>query len=106
MDQKITSYHEVDPEGNPGGGNTKGVGISINWQDGPLGRGVDRKEPNGAFVEGVIKAALGRLKFYESSKFACMENLAAIEALEVALSWCNLRTKARERKGIEGTHNV
>lgn len=50
-----TFWHEnrVDADGNPAGGSLSGKGLSIEWQDGPLGRGADRKEPNGAFVETV-----------------------------------------------------
>jgi hypothetical protein len=57
--RKIEGIHTLDVNGNPGGGVTDGVGIHIEWQDGPLGRGGDRSEPNGAFVEGVIAAATG-----------------------------------------------
>ena len=57
MLQRIHQDHHTDGNGNPTGGTTTGTGITIQWQDGPLGRGLDRKEPNGAFVEGVIVAA-------------------------------------------------
>ena len=75
--RKIEGRHELDANGNPAGGRTAGVGIEIHWQDGPLGRGADRAEPNGAFVEGVIAAALDRLHFYQTAsdgRFACREN--------------------------------
>ena len=48
--------HWVDENGNPAGGITQGVGFTISWQNGPLGTGEERKEPNGAFVENVILA--------------------------------------------------
>lgn len=105
--RKIEGRHELDPDGNPGGGRTAGVGIEIHWQDGPLGRGADRTEPNGAFVEGVIAAALDRLHFYQSAsdgRFACRENALAITKLEEALHWCDHRTAAREQREVEGTH--
>lgn len=97
----------VDPiTGNPAGGTTVGLGIDIRWQAGPLGRGDDRKLPNGAFVEGVILAALDRLQFYQSTKFSCRENALAITKLEEALHWLQHRTEDRERRGVEGTHEV
>ena len=106
MNQKIVGTHEVDADGNPAGGTTTGVGIDITWQNGPLGRGDDRTEPNGAFVEGVIAAALDRLEYYNSGKFRCRENSLAITHLEEALHWCNHRTAAREARDVEGTHAV
>lgn len=104
--QDITSHHDVDENGNPAGGVTTGTGISISWQNGPLAVDGVRKEPNGAFVEGVIAAALDRLQHYQASKFACRENALAITKLEEALHWCNHRTANREARGVEGTHQV
>ena len=104
MLQRIEERHCSDERGNPAGGDTTGTGISIKWQDGPLGRGPDRKEPNGAFVEGVLQAALGRLEYYQRSQFSCRENACAITKIEEALHWLESRTNKRERLGIEGTH--
>ena len=104
MKQQINSQHFNDENGNPAGGTTSGVGISISWQNGPLGRDGERKEPNGAFVEGVIQAALDRLEHYQASKFKCRENALAITKLEEALHWCQHRTAAREARAVEGTH--
>lgn len=105
MRQEITEMHNLDPvTGAPAGGTTAGVGIQIQWQNGPLGRGADRVSPNGAFVEGVIQAALGRLQHYQSTKFNCRENALAITKLEEALHWCQHRTADREARAVEGTH--
>ena len=104
MNQAIKEKHEVDKDGYPAGGLTTGTGIEIHWQDGPLGRGAARKEPNGAFVEGVIKAVIGRIQFYQSGKFGCRENALAITKLEEALHWLGHRTADRERRDVEGTH--
>lgn len=107
MRQEFTrEEHHVSAEGNPAGGQTLAVGLSINWQDGPLGRGAERKEPNGAFVETVIQAAIGRLEFYQASKFACTENGSALEHLARALGVLEERTKDRERRAVEGTHSA
>lgn len=110
MRQKIQERHEIDAVGNPGGGETTGTGIDIKWQNGPLGErrhGVERKEPNGAFVEGVILAAIGRLQFYQTAnnkKFACRENALSITKLEEALMWLEERTRGREEREVEGTN--
>lgn len=106
MNQSIVENHQLDENQNPAGGETNGLGIIIHWQDGPLSVNGKRKEPNGAFVEGVIEAALGRLQFYQESKFKCRENALAITKLEEALHWCDHRTKDREIRGVEGTHNT
>jgi hypothetical protein len=104
MQQRITEAHENDANGNPAGGTTKGIGIDITWQNGPLGRGADRTEPNGAFVEGVIQAAIGRIQYYQASKFAGRENAIALTHLETALLWLGKRTADREAREVEGTH--
>lgn len=95
-----------DSDGNPAGGTTYGPGFSIGWQNGPLGRGADRVEPNGAFVETIIAAAKDRLDFYQSSRFACDDNAEAVAHLEAALSVLNRRTAEREARSVEGTHTV
>lgn len=107
MNQRISSEHKADDRGMPAGGHTVGVGINIDWQDGPLGRGVDRQQPNGAFVEGVIEAALDRLRWYQTTadgRFRCRENALAITDLESAQNWLNRRTAEREAREVEGTH--
>lgn len=96
----------TDWAGNPTGGTVQGTGLSISWQNGPLGRGEQRTEPNGAFVETVIAAALNRLEFYQKTKFSCRENALAITKLEEALHWLDSRTSRRESQQIEGTHET
>jgi hypothetical protein len=96
--------HKKDPEGNPAGGATRAEGLVIDWQDGPLKRGAERLEPNGAFVETVLQACLNRLEFFQASKFKCTENAEAIEFIKRALGSLDKRTKRREEQGVEGTH--
>ena len=107
VNQQVLETHMLDGDGNPSGGVTTARGIEIVWQNGPLGRGEERIEPNGAFVEGVLNAALGRLNFYQTAsegRFACRENALAITKIEEALHWLNHRTAKREDRGVEGTH--
>ena len=105
MKQKIVSTHFNDANGNPAGGTTFGPGLCIAWQNGPLGRGDDRQEPNGCFVETVIVAAMDRLEHYQRSRFNCPENDAAIEHLGRALDVLENRTARREAQKVEGTHD-
>jgi len=103
---KYEATNETDENKNPTGGSVKGVGLSIEWQDGPLGRGDERKDSNGAFVETVIDAARQRIEFYQASKFKSRENAIAITKLQEALMWLNKRTEDREQRKVEGTHIV
>jgi len=103
---KYKSVNLKDENGNPTGGGVEGTGITIDWQDGPLGRGAERINPNGAFVETVIDAARQRIQFYQDSKFSCRENAIAITKLEEALLWLNKRTTDREKRAVEGTHTA
>ena len=104
MKDQIQCLNHNDENGRPAGGSVRGTGLSIDWQNGPLGRGEDRVEPNGAFVETVIAAAIQRIEWYQTLPFQCRENALAITKLEEALHWLNARTNRREAQGTEGTH--
>jgi len=106
LDKNVVYQNISDSDGNPTGGNFEGTGLSIGWQNGPLGRGAERKDPNGAFVETVIFAAKQRIEFYQASKFNCRENAIAVTKLEEALMWLNKRTSDREGRQVEGEHKV
>lgn len=108
MLQPIASKHFEDVHGNPAGGETVGKGIEIYWQNGALkiGQNTGEPVPNGAFVEGVIAAAIDRLEYYQGSKFRCRENALAITKLEEALHWLEARTADRKARGVEGTHEL
>ena len=100
----FVSNHFVDNDGNDAGGTTFGRGFAIGWQHGPLGRGEDRKEPNGAFVDDVIMSAADRIRFYQESRFACEDNQEALDHLQAALSCLQRRTADREARGVEGVN--
>lgn len=106
MLNEFNSIHWIDEDGNPAGGHSTSTGVLIVWQNGPLGRGDNRREPNGAFVETVIAMVKDRIQFYQDSKFSCEENKQAIKHLEAALDILSARTKRRELAGVEGTHKV
>ena len=102
--QRFFSEHWTDSNGNPAGGVATGRGFTISWQIGPLGRGSERREPNGALVEDIIAAAANRIRFYQTTRFACEENAEALEFLDSALTALHARTQDREARGVEGTH--
>ncbi len=106
--QPVTERHCVDGEGNPAGGKAWSMGIDIEWQCGPLRRpgAGELNDVNGAFVENVILVVIGRLEFFQRSKFKCEENQMAIESLSEALSHLDERTARRVAEGTEGTHEV
>lgn len=107
MLQEFKSENFTDKDGNPAGGTAFATGISISWQNGPLGRGADRLPPNGAFVETLIAIVKERIFFYQETaggRFQCRENLMALECLSESLYWLNKRTKDREAREVEGTH--
>lgn len=106
MKQLLNEQHHTDVDGNPAGGMTQGIGIDIRWQNGPLSVDGVRREPTGAFVEGVLEAAAGRLRFYQGSKFACEENAIALGFVEAAIDALEARTRDREERGVEGTHSL
>ena len=104
----IHAVNVLNDDGNPSGGTASGLGLSISWQDGPLGR-EPANAPNGAFVDDVIEAARQRIEFYQKAaggKFACRENALAITKLEEALHWLYARRMERERRGVQGTHQA
>lgn len=102
--QEWTSEHWSDDNGNPAGGVSNGVGFCVSWQNGPLGRGDERRKPNGAFVETMLEVVKDRLEYYQKSKFACQRNADAITAIDAALSFLRARTADREARDVEGTH--
>ena len=98
---------EIDENGTPC--EIKGIGLSISWKKGALGRGDERRKPNGAFVETVLSAVLQRLESYQTAndgKFKCRENAIAITKIEEALLWLDKRTRDRESRKVEGTHTA
>lgn len=114
----IEAVNSFDSDGNPTGGEvylrvTKAgdaefPAVVINWQDGPRGTAEDGMltDPNGAFVEDVIWAAIQRLEFFNESKYRCRENSLAITKLEEALFILKDRQLSRSARNVEGKHEV
>ncbi len=99
----FTAQNRLDEEGRPAGGYVYGTGLTISWQDGPLGRDENRFKPNGAFVETVIAGVIQRIAHYQEH-FPCEENGIALLGLDQALDALNGRTQRREAAKTEGTY--
>jgi len=100
---KIENY--TDGKGNPAGGIVECVGLTVKWQDGPLG--APPGEPNGAQVEELLEACISRLLFYQTAaggRFGCNENLDAIGNIQAALEHLKARTRNRVERRVEGTN--
>ena len=105
QDIEIQNFtNEVD--GNPTGGYVSGIGLRIDWQNGPIGRGEDKQQPNGAFLQDVIEACIERLRYYQEGKFACKFNEYAIKSLEDALESLDDRKEDREAREVQGTYKI
>lgn len=115
----IEATNQLDEGGNPTGGFVDlYVGeeveyapahvVKILWQDGPRGRGEGKPlaEPNGAFVEDVLWAALQRLEFFNESKYRDRANSLAITHIEQALQALKDRQLERSHRNVEGKHEV
>ena len=122
INPRIKADNELDENQNPTGGSvelhvTKSGDVEypaliVNWQDGPRGMGENPDgslalaDPNGAFVEDVLWAALQRLEFFNESKYRCRENSIAITKIEEALFILKDRQLSRSERNVEGKHEV
>lgn len=74
----------------------------VKFQQGPI----KENGVNGCCNEDLIAMILDRLNSFQESPYKCRENALAITKLEEALQWLNWRTRAREKRGVEGTATV
>ena len=65
---------------------------------------------DGVTNEEVIKVLIHRIGYlnekWQGGKFECIENELAVGYLELALEELEERTKGREKRGVEGTHEA
>lgn len=75
---------------------------TVHFQEGPIKEcGV-----NGVCNEDLIAMVICRLEHFQKSAYACRDNALAITKLEEALLWLRKRTMGREKRQVEGTHEV
>lgn len=117
INPNLKASNRLDSNENPTGGavelfeqtdNPQKQLIGILWQDGPRGQGEGKPlaEPNGAFVEDVLWAALQRLEFFQDSKYRDRANAMAITHIEQALQALKDRQLERSHRNVEGKHEV
>lgn len=87
------------------------AGCDLKFQNGPVSAGI-----NGITNEALLAVVIDRLRSFQNGvpgddlhltakgQFACRENALALTKLEEAMHWLNHRTRARESRGVEGTH--
>lgn len=72
----------------------------ILFQNGPI------KEVgmNGVTHEAMMAILIDRFRGFQSGQYACRENAIVLTHLEESMMWMQARTRARIRRGVEGTH--
>ena len=74
------------------------------FQSGPID--ADGNGVNGITHEALLAIIIDRLQGFQSGPYKCRENALALTHLEDAVHWLAHRTRARMRRGVEGTHTV
>jgi hypothetical protein len=74
--------------------------LDVLFQNGPI------KEvgTNGVTQEVLLAICIDRLRSFQAGPYACRENAVALTKMEESLMWLQKRTRAREARGVEGTH--
>jgi len=111
IDQFVTVgvYDEPDQSGacheygiivHDDGGVVEDAGVSIHFQKGPLNQvGV-----NGITNEALLAVMLDRMRGFQNGPFKNRENAIVVTKLEEAMMWLHKRTRDRQARGVEGTH--
>lgn len=76
--------------------------INIDFQRGTI----PEAGVNGLTNEALLAIVSHRLEFFQKGAFACRENALALTKIQEAGHWLEHRTKARQARGVEGTHAV
>lgn len=93
-----------DATSNPGNTPEEGVTgpcrLTVMFQNGPIKEvGV-----NGVTQEVLLAIVIDRLRSFQEGDYRCRENAIALTKIEEALMWLQSRTRARQSRGVEGTH--
>lgn len=81
----INSLHRVDSNLNPDGGKTTANGIHVDWHAGPKEIGPCSVEQKGATTVDVVRVAIDRLSFLQTTRQSSSFNRAAIGFLNQAV---------------------
>lgn len=74
----------------------------VEFQKGPL----LESGHNGVTAEALLAIVIDRLEGFNEGKYRCRENSLAITHIQEALHWLQHRTASRQKRGVEGTHQV
>lgn len=77
---------------------------TVLFQNGPID--VDGNGNNGVTHEVLLDIICHRLECFQAGPYACRENALALTKLQEARHWLAHRTRARQSRGVEGTHNA
>lgn len=72
----------------------------VAFQNGPI----PENGVNGTTQEALLAIVIDRLRSFQAGSFSCRENAVALTHCEDALMWLQRRTRARIKRGVEGTH--
>lgn len=75
-------------------------GLVVLFQNGPI----PEHGVNGVTQEALLAVVIDRLRSFQAGSFSCRENAIALTHCEDALMWLQRRTRARIRRGVEGSH--
>lgn len=75
-------------------------GLVVLFQNGPI----PEHGVNGVTQEALLTIVVDRLRSFQAGPFSCRENAIALTHCEDALMWLQRRTRARIRRGVEGSH--
>lgn len=76
--------------------------VELDFQNGPIAE----VGTNGVTHEALLAILIDRLEGFQSGPYNCFENAQALNHLRGALTILHERTKARLKRGVEGTHTV
>lgn len=74
----------------------------LRFQHGPIAK----VGTNGMTIEVLLAIAIDQLEGHQEGPYACLENAIALEQVLLALAALESRTKGRQLRGVEGTHEV
>lgn len=93
-------YDVFGPRKEAGGaGFVPSFGLNLKFQDGPVADGI-----NGVTNEVLLAILEDRLTKFQTGPFACSENDTALEHIRSAQDALLRRTREREGRRVEGTH--
>lgn len=83
-----------------GGESAPAFRCDVRFQNGPI----KESGVNGITQEALLAVVEDRLASFQAGPFACRENAIALTKVQEAMLWLHKRTRDRQARGVEGTH--